>query len=275
MQVPHSVSSVKFYGPVPAQLWLHLTINNGNRDDSRLVGNVTVINPQTGYVVCEMEEVKFTPLSQNDEGKPHFWFLEWQQIMDMSLSDVEPQGNKNIAIIETGDSIGQQLLEQLNEKGVPCQMFDMKTLQCFPNIVRQADVSQMLIEASTATDIVIVLAGQYTGNKQTDIELLKLTKSSFEATQKRSTMVLLYTMQHLTKQEAHSYPNVWIVTKGANPISANDKVDPLLSSIAGVALTISHEHPDVPVTLVDLPMSATDDICTVAAIAYMTNPRAK
>ena len=66
--------------------------------------------------------------------------------------------------------------------------------------------------------------------------------------------------------------NSYSVLLGANPITANDQVDPLLSSIAGVSLTISHEHPDVPVTLIDFPMSATNAVCTAAAIRFMTNP---
>ena len=264
---------MKFYGPVPAQVWVHaLTINDGTQENSLFSGNLSVIDPETEHVVCEMKGVTFTPITQSDEGKPHFWFLKWQHIMDMSLNDVEPQGNKNFAIIETGDVMGRQLLKQMNDQGFSCQMFDMKTLQSFPNAVRQSDVAQILMKASNATDIVITLAGLYSGNNQSDIDLNSLTKSSFEATQRRSAMVLLYVMQYLIKQEAHSYPNVWIVTKGANPISANDQVDPLMSGIAGVSLTIIHEHPDVPVTLVDLPMSATDDACTDAVIRYMINP---
>jgi acyl transferase domain-containing protein/surfactin synthase thioesterase subunit/NAD(P)-dependent dehydrogenase (short-subunit alcohol dehydrogenase family)/acyl carrier protein len=273
VQVPHSVSSVEFYRQVPAQLWVHvMTVNKGSEEDPLLLGDVTVVDSQTGYVVCELKELRFTPLSQSDEGKPHFWFLEWQYIMDMSLADTELEGNRNMAIIETGDGMGRQLLERLNGQGVPCQLFDMKRLHFFPNIVRPIDISQMLTKASTATDIVLVLAGQYSTSNQKDSDLNTLTKTSFEATQRRSTVVLLHIIQHLMKQEFQSYPNIWIVTKGANPTTVNDQVDPLLSSVAGVSLTISHEHPDVPVTLVDLPTDATDALCSTAAICFMSKP---
>ena len=68
VQVPHSVKSIEFYRPVPAQLWVHVkTFNNGSEDNPILFGNLTAIDPQTEQVVCEVKEVRFTPLSQSDE----------------------------------------------------------------------------------------------------------------------------------------------------------------------------------------------------------------
>jgi acyl transferase domain-containing protein/surfactin synthase thioesterase subunit/NAD(P)-dependent dehydrogenase (short-subunit alcohol dehydrogenase family)/acyl carrier protein len=275
VEVPKSVGSMELYGRVPAQLWVHLETSKSTEDgdDIRLSGTVTAIDAKTKQVVCRLKDIRFTSISHNDEGKPHFWFLGWKHVMNMSLTDGKPKADKKFAIIETGDVMGRQLLKQINDQGYSCQMFDMKTLQSFPNVVQQSDVSQILMQARISTDIVITLADQYSVNKQAHTDpITTLTKSSFEKTQRRSAMVLLYTIQHLMKQDGHSNPNVWIVTKGANPMSANDPVDPLMSGIAGVSLTIIHEHPDIPVTLVDLPLSAKDDICAKAVISYVINP---
>jgi acyl transferase domain-containing protein len=98
------------------------------------------------------------------------------------------------------------------------------------------------------------------------LDLTLAPEAAGEATSRATIDVLdpmLRRAQALSRQPGPELPRLWLLTRGARRVLADDPVIPTQAPIWGLGLTLGYEHPELRCTRVDLP---TDDPALTASL---------
>ena len=266
---PDFVGGFKVNGLVPPRIWVLVKIT-GTAERKRS-GAVTVIDHETGRTVVQLTDVTVTSILKANDERPHFWRLEWKRLSQLSLSGSEKiDVSRTFAVFATTGTLGQRLSDDLSRQSVTNDLFEFEDTDSFPaNFESRAN--ELLQSATPFTDIVMLTTGGVKQRLQSNDDITTMTYEQFEEYQRRFCWPVIHLVQELAQQYPNSVPNVWIITAGCKPVDDKGKIDSLQSTVAALALTVSHEHPDIPLTLIDLPLSMSDKETTLTLICYLSN----
>ena len=249
---------------MPLKFWVLVKLQwIAGTEKRKRSGTVTVIDHETGNTVVQLTGVTVTSISEANVERPHFWGFEWKRLSQLSLSGSEKiDVSRTFAIFATTGTLGQRLSDDLSQQSVTNELFEFDDTD---------NAKELLQSATHFTDIVMLTIEGVKQRLLSHDDITTMTYEQFQEYQRRFCWPVIHLVQELAQQYPNSVPNVWIITAGCKPVDDKGKIDSLQSTVAALALTVSHEHPDIPLTLIDLPLSMSDKETTLTLICYLSS----
>ncbi|MBF0287242.1 MAG: type I polyketide synthase [SAR324 cluster bacterium] len=275
--VPFRIEEIHFHHlPIKTPLWAHGSLKQRkDLPEDRQIGDIRLFD-QTGRVFLEFTGLELGKSSretllqelQKDISKC-LYCSNWQVGERKAKSIVSGKESRSWLIFTDEGGIGEQLAEQLKERGDDCflvsadKSYQKLENQCiFLDPEHPEGFLKLIREHSGSSHFhgVVYLWSLDDGYISPDQNLSGNSKSSslpdqsfIENAQKLGWGGVLYLVQALIGTEENSLPRLWIVTRGTQPVTAqNSPVRINHTPLWGLGRVIHQEHPELSCVLLDL-----------------------
>ncbi|MBO0856855.1 MAG: type I polyketide synthase [Chloracidobacterium sp.] len=275
--LPVSLDSLRIYRMPSAELWSRGILRRQDQGDNDMLEGDVLVTDENGQPVMEAEGLRVRRLGTSalDGISPNLgeWFYEiqWHAKEESQPDRAETAGVKNESgawlIFADNGGLGERLACRLEEQGEICSMifhqgaegainFDPGKQKCYRVDPTDATTLKQIIgmtlaPGNPACKGVIHLWGM-------DLPIgAEFSLTAWESSQSLGCESVMYLTQALTEASVCQTPRLWLVSRGAQSVVSEVSVaSPAQSTLWGLGRVITHEHPELHCTMVDLsPMS--------------------
>ncbi|MCL4267599.1 MAG: type I polyketide synthase [Anaerolineae bacterium] len=249
--------NARFNGRVPDALWCHARLHpQDNSNDQTFSGDITLF-AASGAMVAEVTGLHFKRaprdiLLRPVEAEPAAWMYQMQWSASPVATPALPPAD-NWLLFGHDNAFSQKLVDTLTAQGQRCLVVtpgdSLQTRddgQWHLNPAQPDDFAQLLavIEAEKLDHVVYLW-----GLETTPADSL----AQMEAVQNLAGQGALHLVQALARLESEHTPRLWLVTQGAQPVTAEDNSMALAQApLWGLGRVVALEHPEIWGGLVDL-----------------------
>ena len=260
--LPVIIEAINLYAPVPRRVWSQVRMRpQAGLKRGQLCADLMLWN-DSGEAIATLQGLTLKQVSQRVLQRllqPNFddWLyrLDWQPLP----TAVATAGQKRWLILgEPTGSTETALVNRLTQDGDQC------TLVRLGGVYRQNGADYELdpadpehfhqliaaISAGVRTlpyDGIIHLPGA--------ISATPLDAQSIMTSQRLACGSLLHLVQAVVQSRPIKFPRLWIITRATQAIANGTSAQPQFGSLWGMARVLSHEHPDLNCTCLDLAAS--------------------
>lgn len=264
--LPVSLGSFRLYTPpgVDTELWSYARLQPEARAHADVLrGDVRVLD-EDGQVVLEALGLCLQRLDHDRQQDLADWLydIQWQPRErpqpEQALEPLPPEQRGRWLIFADHHGLGQALGGLLEERGETCvliapgEIYQRLAPGYFQlNPTHPEDFQQLLKNA--LEDDQLPCRGIVHLWSLTTTPLEEITLTSLEAAQALGCFSVLHLVQALAKAGQPAFPRLCLVTRGAQAVGADvASVSVPQAPLWGLGRVITHEHPELRCTLVDL-----------------------
>jgi NADPH:quinone reductase-like Zn-dependent oxidoreductase/acyl carrier protein len=252
--IPSGVRAFQATAPLEGICWSYVRLTSAVSAvsaDAKILTADLYLFDENGQSVVEAQGFEFQRLDGTersmDESATDNWFyeLEWQSC---PRTATEPLRDGRWLIFADAAGIGASLATGLNADLVyPGANYSRNGSSSTVNPERPEDFAALLRDAGAGA----IPSGII------HLWSIDADEESLDDAENRSTISTLHLVQTLAQTGWRDAPRLWLVTRGAQAVSANDRdVAVAQAPLWGLARTIAYEHPELACTRIDLESDA-------------------
>ncbi|CAH1252729.1 FASN [Branchiostoma lanceolatum] len=230
--VPVSIKSFHMFNKMPSKVTIHVKLSN-----KRQVVDITVIDPSSHQVVCEVEELMFEDIDAGSSSGIKLWNLQWEPLVKNDSNEEQvPTTYKHVLVIHENESFVAAVSTALQANlGCTVEMMNQ-------NILSESEGSKKT-QSHGDLDHVIVL---YDSARQKQTE----DPGGPHSAEVLGSFKCLSIFKSFS--QLHPPPTLWIFTRGSSSVQEQGMVSPFLAGASSLCLSISQEYPQFKIKAVDL-----------------------
>ncbi len=267
--LPAQVGSLRVYQQPGIQLWCHAVLRPISEAEPDIREADVRLLSEEGQVIAAVEGLRLQRVAiDQGQGGLNRWFyeLEWQPMPLSTAAPAQPQRQGNWLIF-TAAGEKEPLKALLAERGGNC-------ILVHPDKAYRAvaDGSQYWINPESAQDYERLFEAISQAGLAQHLGLLHCWAGATSTIQSPSMETLdmalafgpgslLALVQALGKNPSATRSRLWIVTKGAQAVTADEMVSVTQAALWGMGRVVANEQPELRCALIDLSaMGAADDL---------------
>ncbi|HEY9405602.1 MAG TPA: type I polyketide synthase, partial [Pyrinomonadaceae bacterium] len=263
--VPLGIERVRVSGRTQSRLWSHARLRTGEGEG--LIGDV-VLSDEDGRVVCELSGIQLQYLEESAQPTAPENLREWLYELQWRQRDLVPEDSSR-DLSAPGAAEGRWLIFD-DGRGVAAAL-TQSLERCREDWVmvtsgeefEQVDDRNFRLRASQAEDLqrlfeIAFKSGQLDCRGVVSLQALdNSTANAFEVEpsdvpQPDGCLNALALVQELARIEWRVQPRVWLVTKGAQPVTGADEIAIAQAPLWGFGRTAAQEQPALWGGLIDV-----------------------
>lgn len=259
LYLPVAIGKLQIHQPVESSLWCRAEGLRSESNHQMLRTNLVLFN-ESGTVMAEVTDLTLRRVNRQAlmrSLQPHLkdWLyrIDWQPLATPVATETINPGDGWIVFVD-GNSVAATLVNQLEEAGAVC----LKVLQ--GTAYRQVDSCQFEVNPTKPEDFQrLVTEGLPSGTFCRGIVYLwsatatpELTAEQVVQSQPAICGGVLHLVQSLLRGGTTVLPQLWLVSRGTQPIAGIAPTQPQTGSLWGLGRVLMVEHPDLRCHCVDL-----------------------
>ncbi|MWC28973.1 type I polyketide synthase [Paenibacillus sp. MMS18-CY102] len=259
--LPRDIERLTIYQPMEENMWVHAKVEEQNAKSIK--GDIQLLG-EHGQLILEIQGCHAVLLEQEEGesiGEQQFYATQWMQ-QDRQLAREaamanQAEGDGNWIIFMDGQGVGESLIGQLHERGERC--FAVSVSQS-ASVEKDGDAYAIdPNQPAHFEQLFNELFGPGKASCRGIVHLWNLdadqavTPQSLIAAEALTVNTALHIVQAVQKWAWHQKPQLWLVTRQAQPVDALTSLNVSQSTIWGFARSLGHqEHGDIWGGIIDL-----------------------
>ena len=241
-QVPRKMASFSLYRDAPRRIVVHVH-SLRQEDDDVSYCDITIADAGSNEVVAMIKGMQYKKFETDADIGPHVWSTKWVNVPgpEQRIED------RRCLIIPDQSGISNAVTEHLQASGVDTVVADVIANQ-------KQTIRQYLNESKSFTDI-LVLQPLDMVNLQSVIDSTdSMNLEEFCEIQERFPLFCKFLLLEMTDLRPELWPRMIFITAGAEKVFPGENVNPFMSHVQSLLMTIMYEEPKLRTISVDVPL---------------------
>lgn len=245
--LPSGFKRLRFNSKPSGYLWCHAKLKSETSPEANNIEADLSVFDEKGQFVFEILGLRLQQVArrkqwQNSKKDTWFYQLQWKKQSDSRVSPVPKDEKRNWMIFADADGLGEILAKQLESNGDTCFLWPAEEIIDSSESEILKKIENLLAEIpSPLFGIVHLWSLSIPPQSSGDSKSLDLLGCDS----------VLYLIQTLANRFAGS-PRLWLVTRGAQSVSATEPIAVEQSPVWGLGKVISFELPELKCVRIDL-----------------------
>ncbi len=266
--LPVGLGSLRVYDRPGTGLWSHALLRRGEEENAATIEGDLFLLDESGQVVLEARDLRAQRLDRDTQRATQqdlsewFYEIQWEPKarpqQDQTSDPLPPDHGGSWLIFADSDGLGQTLGSLLEARGETCVIVSPG------ETYRISEPGHHQLNPAHPEDFLQLLKDTFGSDRPACRGVVHLwgleaappnetTLASLEAAQRLGCGSVLHLVQALAQAGWRDSPCLWLVTRGAQAVGTEvESLSIAQSPLWGLGRTVSHEHPELHCTMVDL-----------------------